>query len=419
MPFRERVRGFLDDPAELDALAGPAAPSRPAPVAGPTLATAYDRVGFLPGTARPVTSSQRTRTIGVAIPIPEPYGTRAAAASASPSATRWPRSIPTHITLLPPTDGRGRRPRRRSRSTCARSPSPSSRSTSTCAAPAPSTRCRRWCSCRWCSASATASGSSRGCAPARSARELAFPYHPHVTVAHDLPTTCSQRAFDEMADLRRAVPGLGLQPLRARRGRRVAPAARLPARAGRCRDPQRSARRLGHRRTHDDAGPGPRAAASRPRRAYPALDHAARMNGRYNEVRGSPGRRGHHVLRLPVVLPVAGVGVRGSSATSACGIPNADRTITDAVDERLPQPDRAGAGQIDISDVQSTPGPVPGSSALLGLLYAGLGWLDAVRIGMRRVFGTLDQSRSFVRARSWSTCWCSCSSAPRWSPRSS
>jgi tryptophanyl-tRNA synthetase len=45
--FQQRVRGFLDDPAELDrALARGAAQARA--VAGPTLTSAYERVGFLP-----------------------------------------------------------------------------------------------------------------------------------------------------------------------------------------------------------------------------------------------------------------------------------------------------------------------------------------------------------------------------------
>jgi 2'-5' RNA ligase len=30
-------------------------------------------------------------------------------------------------------------------------------------------------------------------------RETAFPYHPHVTIAHDLPYDVLERAFDEMA----------------------------------------------------------------------------------------------------------------------------------------------------------------------------------------------------------------------------
>jgi tryptophanyl-tRNA synthetase len=47
VPFAARVRGYLDDPAELDrALARGAA--RAGEVAGATLATAYDNVGFLP-----------------------------------------------------------------------------------------------------------------------------------------------------------------------------------------------------------------------------------------------------------------------------------------------------------------------------------------------------------------------------------
>jgi len=43
-------------------------------------------------------------------------------------------------------------------------------------------------------------------------RDLAFPYHPHVTVAHDLPFDVLQRAFDEMAtyDVRFEVWGFSL-----------------------------------------------------------------------------------------------------------------------------------------------------------------------------------------------------------------
>jgi tryptophanyl-tRNA synthetase len=53
VPFQERVRGFLDDPAELDAvLARGAAHARE--VAAGTLAAAYENIGFLPaaGTGR-------------------------------------------------------------------------------------------------------------------------------------------------------------------------------------------------------------------------------------------------------------------------------------------------------------------------------------------------------------------------------
>lgn len=51
LPFQERTRTFLDDPAELDrALAVGAEKARA--VASETLATVYDRIGFLPASAR-------------------------------------------------------------------------------------------------------------------------------------------------------------------------------------------------------------------------------------------------------------------------------------------------------------------------------------------------------------------------------
>jgi tryptophanyl-tRNA synthetase len=49
-PFAARTRELLDDPAELDRILALGA-SRARSVAGPTLETAYARVGFLPGTA--------------------------------------------------------------------------------------------------------------------------------------------------------------------------------------------------------------------------------------------------------------------------------------------------------------------------------------------------------------------------------
>ncbi len=46
-PFRARATGYLDDPARLDATLALGA-AKAAAIAEPTLATAYDRVGFLP-----------------------------------------------------------------------------------------------------------------------------------------------------------------------------------------------------------------------------------------------------------------------------------------------------------------------------------------------------------------------------------
>ena len=59
---------------------------------------------------------------------------------------------------------------------------------STCAAPARFGRCRRSCSSRSVAGHRRLRAADRRpSGPARSRRELSFPYHPHVTVAHDLP----------------------------------------------------------------------------------------------------------------------------------------------------------------------------------------------------------------------------------------
>jgi 2'-5' RNA ligase len=143
-----------------------------------------------------VTSSPLTRTIGVAIPIPEPYGSalqRVRESFGDPLA----RSIPTHITLLPPTevaaddlDDIDKHLR-----TIAESEQPFDihlRGTGTFHPVSPVV---------FVSVVLGISDCERVESRVRSgplARDLTFPYHPHVTVAHDLPPDVLQRAFDEM-----------------------------------------------------------------------------------------------------------------------------------------------------------------------------------------------------------------------------
>ena len=62
------------------------------------------------------------------------------------------------------------------------------------------------------------------------ARELQFPYHPHVTVAHGIAEEAMDRAFEELADYEAELALHRLRALRAGRRRRVAQAARVPLR---------------------------------------------------------------------------------------------------------------------------------------------------------------------------------------------
>ena len=150
------------------------------------------------------------RTIGVAIAIPEPYGSQLQAVRDSygdPLAS----SIPTHITVLPPTEvaagdfeaieGHLRK--------VAEAEQPFDihlRGTGSFHPVSPVV---------FVSVVLGISDCERVEAAVRSGpltRDLAFPYHPHVTVAHHLPDDVLLRAFDEMAryDVRFEVWGYSL-----------------------------------------------------------------------------------------------------------------------------------------------------------------------------------------------------------------
>jgi 2'-5' RNA ligase len=151
-----------------------------------------------------------TRTIGVAIPIPEPYSSelqRVRQSFGDPLA----RSIPTHITLLPPTEVETDDLDRIDKHlrTIAESERPFEihlRGSGTFHPVSPVV---------FVSVVLGISDCERVESRVRSGpllRDLTFPYHPHVTVAHDLPYDVLQRAFDGMAsyDVRFEVWGFSL-----------------------------------------------------------------------------------------------------------------------------------------------------------------------------------------------------------------
>lgn len=149
-------------------------------------------------------------TIGVSVSVPDPYGARiqdARAGHGDPLA----RSIPTHVTLLPPTEVPAEA-----------LPKIEEHLAAVAAAHRPFRMLLR------------GAGTFRPVSPVvfvrveegaqecrlleadvRSgplARELAFPYHPHVTVAHGLPDDALDQAYAQARGFRAAfpVPGFGL-----------------------------------------------------------------------------------------------------------------------------------------------------------------------------------------------------------------
>ena len=145
-----------------------------------------------------MTGSARTRTIGVAIAIPEPYGTelqRVRESFGDPLA----RSIPTHITLLPPDvvagDELDRLAGRLSAVAARTAPfEVDLKGTGTFRPVSP----------------VVFVAVSRGISEAEllvaelrealAAPEPEFPYHPHVTVAHHLDDAALDRAYATLED---------------------------------------------------------------------------------------------------------------------------------------------------------------------------------------------------------------------------
>lgn len=138
------------------------------------------------------------RTIGVAIAIPEPYGGELQdhrEAFGDPLA----RSIPTHVTLLPPTevDGDALPAIEEHLRAIAESEVPyvmRLRGTATFRPASPVVFMAL------AEGIAVCERLERKVRRGPLYRELHFPYHPHVTVAHDLPDDVLDRAFKELAD---------------------------------------------------------------------------------------------------------------------------------------------------------------------------------------------------------------------------
>jgi 2'-5' RNA ligase len=153
---------------------------------------------------------RNARTIGVALPIPEPYGSELQAHRESFGDT-LAASIPTHITLLPPTpvpadDLDLVEEHLRKVATGERCFEIHLRGTGTFHPVSPVV---------FVSVALGISDCERVEEGVRSgplARERVFPYHPHVTVAHHLPSDVLGRAFDSLAgyDVRFSVWGFSL-----------------------------------------------------------------------------------------------------------------------------------------------------------------------------------------------------------------
>jgi membrane protein len=133
------------------------------------------------------------------------------------------------------------------------------------------------------------------------------------------------------------------------------------------------------------------------RSRWPWLDHAVRAYDRYSEVLGGHLAAAVTYFGFLSFFPLLAL-VFSLVGYISDIYPDAQEEVTRAVQEAFPSLVGTGKGQIDIQDViDSKVGA--GLFGLLGLLYAGLGWLDALRDSLRRVFGTEDVAIGFARKK--------------------
>ena len=135
----------------------------------------------------------------------------------------------------------------------------------------------------------------------------------------------------------------------------------------------------------------------RARSRQPLLDHVVRAYDRNSEVRGAHLAAAVTYFGFLSFFPLLAL------AFSIVGYlsdiyPSAQDDVTAAVQDAFPSLVGSGEGQIDIQEVIDAKAGA-GLIGLIGLLYAGLGWLDALRECLRRVFGTDDESIGLVKKK--------------------
>lgn len=129
----------------------------------------------------------------------------------------------------------------------------------------------------------------------------------------------------------------------------------------------------------------------------PWFDHAVRAYDRNSEVLGNQLAGAITYFGFLSFFPLLALGFSLIGYISEI-YPKAQDDVTRAVQDAFPSLIGAGDGQINVQDIIDARAGA-GIIALLGLAYAGMGWLDALRVGLRRVFATADEPVSFVKKK--------------------
>ena len=133
------------------------------------------------------------------------------------------------------------------------------------------------------------------------------------------------------------------------------------------------------------------------RSTRPWLDHAIRAYDRNAEVMGTQLAAAITYFGFLSFFPLLALGFSVVGYISDI-YPSAQADVTRALQDAFPSLVGDGDGQINVQDIVDARANA-GIIALLGLAYAGMGWLDALRDGLRRIFATSDVKLSFVKKK--------------------
>jgi len=130
----------------------------------------------------------------------------------------------------------------------------------------------------------------------------------------------------------------------------------------------------------------------------PVVDHALRTQEHYGATQAGQQAGAVTYFGFLSFFPVLALAVFVVGWVAKV-YPDAQSNLTDAIDQVIPGLVGGGEGQISLDDVQRFSG-LAGIVGLLGVLYAGLGWLDATRTSLETVFEVPPRERpGFVRAK--------------------
>jgi membrane protein len=133
------------------------------------------------------------------------------------------------------------------------------------------------------------------------------------------------------------------------------------------------------------------------RSRWPWLDHTVRAYDRNSEVLGNRLAAATTYFGFLSFFPLLALAFALVGYLSDF-YPSVQDEVTKAIEEAFPNLIGPEPGQIDLQDVIDAKTSA-GIIGLVGLLYAGLGWLDALRDSLRRVYGVEDIKIGWVKKK--------------------